>query len=88
MTRQIAPEALIALEYPGLPFHDSFHGLTVNGRWPPQQLGLPSVCALRMLAVPVRPIVAADGVGPAEEKITIDRVEGQTCARSPGGLAQ
>jgi hypothetical protein len=30
MTRQIAPEALIALEFPGLPFHDSFHGLAVG----------------------------------------------------------
>jgi hypothetical protein len=33
MTRQIAPETLIALEFPGLPFH----GLAVNGRWPQQQ---------------------------------------------------
>jgi hypothetical protein len=37
MTRQIAPEALIALEFAGQPFHDSFHGLAVDGRWPPQQ---------------------------------------------------
>jgi hypothetical protein len=65
MTRQIAPEALIALEFSGLPFHDSFHGLAVNGRWPPQQSGLPPAFALRVLAVPVLPIVAADGVGPA-----------------------
>jgi hypothetical protein len=26
MTRRIAPEALIALEFRGLPFHDPFHG--------------------------------------------------------------
>ena len=65
MTRQIAPEALIALALSGLPFHDSFHGLAVNGHWPPQQSGLPPAFALRVLAVPVLPIVAADGVGPA-----------------------
>jgi hypothetical protein len=41
MTRQIASKALIALEFPGLPFHDSFHSPAVNGRWPPQQSGLP-----------------------------------------------
>ncbi len=65
MTRQIAHEALIAAEYSGLPFHDSFHGPAVNGRWPPQQSGPPPALALRVLAVPVLPIVAADGVGPA-----------------------
>jgi hypothetical protein len=61
MTRQIAPEALSAVEFPGLPFH----GLAVNGRWPQEQPGLPPVFALRVLAVPILPIVAADGVGPA-----------------------
>jgi len=38
MTRRIAPEALIALEFRGLPFHDPFHGhQAVDRRWPPQQ---------------------------------------------------
>jgi hypothetical protein len=39
MTRQIAPEALIALDFLGLPFHDSFHGQAVDSRWRPQQPG-------------------------------------------------
>jgi hypothetical protein len=39
MTRQIAPAALIALDFLGLPFHDSFHGQAVDSRWRPQQPG-------------------------------------------------
>jgi hypothetical protein len=77
MTRQIAPEALIALEFPGLPFHDSFHGLAVSGRWPPERSGLPPALALRVLAAPVLPIVTADGVGPAQEKMITDREGGR-----------
>ena len=37
ITRRIAPEALIALEFRGLPFHDPFHGRAVNRRWPTRQ---------------------------------------------------
>ncbi len=39
MTRRIAREALIALEFRGLPFHDPFHGPAVDRRWPPQDQG-------------------------------------------------
>ena len=39
MTRRIAHEALIALEFHGLPFHDPFHGHAVGRRWPPRDQG-------------------------------------------------
>jgi hypothetical protein len=39
MTRRIAHEALIALEFHGLPLHDPFHGHAVGRRWPPRDQG-------------------------------------------------
>jgi hypothetical protein len=39
MTRRITLEALIALEFRGLPFHDPFHGPAVDHRRQPQDQG-------------------------------------------------
>jgi len=78
MKRQIAPEALIALEFSGLPFHDSFHGLAVNGRRSNQGLPLPLALAPGVVRPPLSPTIAADGVGPAAGEDNYRQAGGQT----------
>lgn len=74
MTLKIAPEALVELEFAGLPFH----GLAaVNGRWPPQQSGLPRRSLSECQPSPFSlssPLMALDR---RQEKMIMDRVGGQ-----------
>jgi len=73
MTRRIAPEAPIALEFHGLPFHDPFHGQAFDRRWLP--------------AAPVPDVLSACDALRDEIWRAVVRADEETMLRSANGPA-